>query len=665
MSSGKEDFDNTATPPREKHINPFFQPIALLIAAVIYLLVKPASILYKRAYEGRPFVHALGRIIALGAGILVGYQAGWYWEWSAASWVTSGVVTALAVYFYAWPALHAGVLRRLLRASADLWEAVNTADAPNHWFGSSDSWVSQLIMFASFLTVVGSVIYLFCNTMFTVHTAAITNWIAPFNWAIVAWPVAGFAGAIVGFGAGAIAWSLLSFLRLWLVAVVTGIAYAYAMHPLTDNLVASMTTGWPHAAADIVSGAAALANGVLYIAYLFPLAYLLLTYGCNWVKRILDNLFQRVYDEHETPYQTFYGHVTNLWTTYHLPTLAMLGMLMAGFHLHLHWGVIVGLNCLVGFAAYLILGKLFTSNGGNATIGVIVSLHAGAKVGFAYFAHGYYFGILGSLAAGALTAVLMFFVGFPLFYLAARLVLTVVVPIYKLGEPIAQVHKRMYSLFDQILSELWNAYDVTYFDDTDHRTVFLHTVNIAVAAGLAYGMMTLSRIAGFGDILAWSAVTVVTVFAYVLVGKWLVDAKDRHETPTGNKIVGRLVSLATGITAGAFAYWSVTYGVWTACGAALLSGLISAALTYGFIFPIAYVLVKAVGYAVREEKWLKHILCGAHGLAWRASANAWTTIKEYYQLIDRKVQPVIQSFADTWEDAKQKVRDAWEKNNRK
>jgi hypothetical protein len=655
-SAGAGDEGSGGTPPREKHIIPGLEPLIFLLAMCAFPFIKLYRVLRKYSYDLHPFSKTVGYVVSMGAGIATGYWTGWRLEWTAAWWIFSGVIAFGVTFLYGWPALYAGIIRNLGRAAEALWDAVDEGESNHNRYNRL--WVSELLMFLSYLAVIGGAAAVGLNAMSSAwqSTYHVNGWWFPF--ATVA---SLFVGALVGIGGGAIVWALLATFRMRFIAVATGVASVYALSSGTAGLVEHWLSSLPVAPAVVTSVvyAAYAIQFLLYIAYVFPLSYVVLAHGLQWVFDRLGDLLEKVYGESKTQYQTFFAQTINLWTTYHLAALSLLVWPLVGMSVSAYLTLPVAV--LIGFIAYVVLGEIFSKwDGGNALVGVIVSCHAAAKVGFAYFAHGYMFGVYGAVVAGLLTGVLMFVLGFPLVYLTARAILRFF-RVDSLGSLLDRVHKAIFDGVDTVVEEIAHAYDNTYSDTTSHREVFLQLVNIATAAAVGFGVHTGAGLLGFAPWLLWSSVAVLAGLSYVLVGKGLVVAQNKYEKPTGNKIVGNLVGLALGIVAGVFAFWSVAYGFWTACGIALVVGLFVAGITYSLVFPIAYVLLKVAGYIVREEKWLYPILTGIHNRVWNVCASTWQRAKEYYNMIDRSIQPILQSVKDTWESAMKRVRESWDR----
>ncbi len=661
MSSFDKDKGTAAdgSPDKEQpvRLNPFFEPFFAAFAALLFILVKPSVALRKHSYDIHPASRYFGYVIAMAAGIAGGYWAGWVKEWTVNWWIVTGVASWIATYYYLWPGLYAGPIRHLGTMSEKLWRVVDQSE--------SHSWVTGLLMAAGYVaTTVGAGI-LGWNTFTGVeHNVHIEMGL----WPIISWPVGLAVGAIVGFGVGALAWSLLAWGRMWFVAPVTGLAAVYVLSASTAAAVGHCLSGWPTVVAQSGTIAAYALEFVIYLAYLFPLAHVVLTHGFSWLGDLLHDLLERVYGDSRNEYRTFFAQSVNIWFAFHSASLSLLLWPLAGIAVSAT--VATAVACLVGFLAYVLIGRVLSRWEGNiALVGAAVSVHVAAKVGFAYYQLGYAFGLTGAVATAILAGVTTFFLAFPLLYDIARVVLTFT-QVYRLGALLDKVHEAVFNGVDRIADELVHAYDNTYEDTSAYRQIFLQVVNLAVAGGIGFGMYSLANLLGFAGGLAWTTTAALGLLSYILVGKGLVDARKSagyqgEYRLLGNRIVGWLVSIAVGVAIGAYAFSAVAFGFWTALAVAVAAGLLAAGFTFGMLFPVVYVLLKGISYVVRAEFWLHPLLVGLHDRVWTVFSHSWKRIAEYYNLFDRKLKPYMQAFSDQWEAAKQRVRDSWDRANKK
>lgn len=649
--------DGSTDDNKPVRLNPFFEPFFAVFAALLFILVKPSAALRKRSYDIHPLSKYFGYAIAMAAGIAGGYWAGWVQEWTANWWVLTGIASWLATFYYLWPAIYAGPIRHLFSTSEKLWNAVYDSER--------NSWVTSLLMGAGYLSVIAGTIAVGGSTLFSVeHRMHIELGF----WPIISWPVGLVAGAVLGLGVGALAWALLTSGRVMFIALATGAAAVYALSGTTAGYAGHYLTGWPEILVNSATIASYGLQFALYVAYLFPLAHVVLTHGLSWLSDLFGELLERVYGERYKEYGTFFGHVINVWFTFHAASLLLLVWPLAG--VAVSTTVATTVACVVGFLSYVLVGRMLARYHGNvALVGGAVSLHAAVKVGFAYFNHGYAFGLVGAIGTAALVAIATFFLAFPLLYDFARVLLTFT-RVYRLGVPLDKLHDAVFSGVDRIVDELVNAYDNTYDDTTTYRETFLQSVNLAVAGAIGFGMHTLANQLGFSEALTWVTTGGVSLLSYLLVGKGLLDARKSsgYEGESGwfgNRIVGWLASVGVGVAAGAYTFSAVAFGFWTALAVAVVVGLLAAGLNFSLLFPVLYVLFKGIAYVVRAEFWLHPLLTGLHSRLWTAFAQSWKRITEYYELFDRKLKPYMQAFSDQWEAAKQRVRDSWDRANRK
>lgn len=693
----------TGTPGGKKSMNIFAKIIAYCIAVPAVLINEGTRSLFRKTYTG-PINAIVGVLLALGVGIGTGYHFGWTADAATWKWVTFGVSSAVATFLYVWPLLYLSVFKFAFNASEKLWSHVNI-DARSGYYSRSENerknpaWFSKFLMFASYalLTVgglilawnvagviaasqatwgwVGTTLGVISVIVFAIVSIAIFFGIASlfrsggfafflflvacvvsfFMWGTVSamylWayhgltakPWVGFwgyvagmlPGLLVGGGAACILGAILHAARLRAIAVVTGVAATYYLSATTTAFVSSIPLGMFEIAAPALNYLALGLEVVLFVGFVFPLVHIFVTHALRKLADIFE-LFKEAYRD-ETPYRGFFMQVTNLAVTYGVAFHAVpFAIAAAGFALPA-WAVIA-LSVVGGFASYTLGGKLLNVTGPWPT-GLFASAAA------AVFAYGFF--TAGSFTAWAVAAVTLvgtFFVLYPLAYLLVRFLTQGWLGAW-LGEPLVNAHKRACSLIGDLFEQLFHCTELTYGDESKSAETFLHLFNLAALGGVAYGGWILfTGVLGFATWLAIFTLVILGTLSYLLVGKLLQK--------TGNSSVGVVAGLAGAIYVGAWAYASQPWG-WVV---AVIVGLVAAALTFAFVFPIFYLVLKAILNVVQQESWLNPALVNVHNRAWERFTSVWADFMKAYREVRDSMKGIRESVRKTYEEVAANVR---------
>lgn len=685
----------TGTPG--KNLNPFLKVLVYLFAVPAVLINESTKSLFRKTYTGA-VSSIVGVLLALGAGIGTGYHFGWTADVATWKWVGLGVTAAVLTFLYVWPLLYLSVFKFAFRSSEKLWSHVNI-EAKEYYRSyreegnvkTNPAWFSKFLMFIGYATLAVGGLMLAWNVAGAVAASQATwGWIGTvlgvisvvvlgiisialffgiaslfrsggfafvcfviacivgfFFWGAIssmylwayhgltaepwstAWGyVAGLLpGVIVGGAVSCILGAILYHARIRAIAVVTGAIATYYLAGTTSAFVSSIPLGMFEIVGPTLKYLAYGLEMLLFVGFVFPLAHIAISHGLRKLANILD-LMEVVYDEDRGGYREFFTQVLNIGVAIKLALLAPAAVALAGFALPL-WAVIL-VGIAIGFASYTLIGKLLNWTGawpaGVATAGAA-----------AVYAFGLSSGVL-AYVFGALAAVLTFVVLFPLAYLAVRFLIQGWLAAW-LRNPLVEAHKRACSLVGELFDNLFHAAELTYGDESKFKPTFLHLVNLAALVGVVWGgWVALTGVIGFATWLAVSTLVVASILSYLLIGKLFQKA--------GNPFVGVLAGIAGGIYVGAWAYASQPWGLVVA----IIVGLVAAALTFGLVFPVAYVVLKAILNVVSQESWLNPLLTGAHDRAWARFTSVWDDFVTAYKNVRESLSGITTSIKRQYDE---------------
>lgn len=675
-----------------KVTNPFAKILMYFVAIVLVGPIEGTKTLFRRTYsENDDIVPAIiGVLAALASGIGIGYHLGWHLDAPTWKWLVYGLGAAAGTFFYAWPALYLVILKWPFRLSERLWKHVNIDGEDSHppaWFSQfliGTAYVGSVLigLYAAYQTDIyvqahqagwwwlGALLGIFAAILAVIVVVAILSAAGSLSrgfaffvfalmagatwwfWGIISilvigawhsltgddWGAWGYVAGVIpaliaGIASGAIAWTIVSMTRLRLVALLTGVGTVYALAPTTAKTVAAIDPGNLAFVAPALPWVAYALEMLIFVGFLFPIAHIAITHGLKRLANIAE-LMEEVYGD-RTPYRGFFAQVLNLTI---LAAVVYFGPGLIADHLGVStYYYVIGITILAACASYLALGSLLTASG-SWPVGVA----AAGAAGWATF-NVVGFGLFGSLACAAAAAVLTFVVAFPLVYLGARLVLRPLLASW-LAEPLVRFHRAAVDVVADLFESFFEASQRTYGDRTPYRSVFLHTVNLAMAVGVAFGAWHLTSVTlAFAVWLAAAITVLATLLSYLLAGKFLLK--------TGNPVIGVIAGVAGGIFVGSFAHAAQDYGYWVSVPV----GLVAAALTYGLVFPIAYLIVRAIINITSPERWLEPALAGAHGWCWTRFTSVWEDFKSVYRRVRDSIKPFWESLKATYEEVRQNV----------
>lgn len=455
------------------------------------------------------------------------------------------------------------------------------------------------------------------------------------NWGYV---VGGLVGIIAGAITAGISGTLLSQLKVRIIAVATSAAATYALIPWTAQTVAGVDLGAFSVAAPALPWVASALEFFLIIGYAFPLAHIVISHGLKRLANVLD-LMDSVYGEKTGGYREFFLSVLTLAATvaaaWFGPSLAVA---YGGFESA--W-LIYGATAVGTLLVYTLGGKLILRIG-TWPLGVAAAGYAGLEAYTYYIAGAYPFGWVGGAAAGVASGVVTFVVGFPLVYLAVRCATQSWLGA-ALREPLLNMHKRVSKGIVDLVDELFSAARHTYNDNTPYRDTFLQLANLVASAGITYGAWIGSAYFGFALWLSVLATVVTAVASYTIVGQVFKTQ--------GNGLVGFLVAVVGGIFAGIMVHGAQPYGFWLS----IPGGVLGAALTAGAVFPWAYLLLRAVLNVVAQEQWLRPALVNTHEAVWSRFANLRRDFLVTYRQVRDSINKLKDDFYRSYEQIRSQI----------
>lgn len=601
----------------EKPLPGWLKAIALPIAAIVYLFREPAVQLKRLVYDGRTggLWQILGIIVALAAGIGLGYQLGWQHDVSTVKWVISSVAATLATYFYIWPAAVHVLLKRLFTVSEKLWSYVES-DPGAYRRGKTKTnpvWFTHVLFFLVGAAIVLGAINLGWTVLTVIH--------AKMAMGFFGYIVGGVAGLILGVIVGSGSFALLHSVKLPFAAALIGAGTIYLARGLTQTYLPTSAFGFDF------TGVVYAIEGALWMAYIFPLAHITISRGFSFVWDLVDDLCKAIYNEEKGGYREFSLQVTNVGVTY------AAFQLVAGYAPTLGFGALAVYSAasLAALVAYIIVGKVLTEIG-NGIVGFA------ASAGAAYLTFGYastYGGLVVGLLGGALAAALTGFLLFPAAYWLVRLVAKPLLSSW-LRNPLVTIHK--------VLSdELLHAFDRTYSDpNKNYVSLFSQLASLTATVAAYFGAVLLAGVLELGTILTFGLVGVLVLAAYLTFGK----LARRY----GNGLVAALLSIGAAVFVGAHVYALPDYGtLWYAIPA----GIAAIVGTVFVAFPVAYVIAKALLTGIKADVWLKAIVVGAFDTVESVFSTIWQAIVENYKAIKATIDPLFtdfnRAFKQAWE----------------
>lgn len=604
--------------------------VMIFFAIPIMAVVESARGLCRRTYaEGGPLSGFLGVLVALAAGIGIGYYEGWVNNWGWAAWLTSGVAATVATFIYGWPLFNLGVVRPARRVSEELWKAVPQRD---HWFTD----LLKLVARVAVLGIAGWQAWDAGHGAFASLTANGWGFFAYIG--ALAWAV--FIGVVVA----SFSWTIFT-TSVYGIAVGSGLLLSWGLLPTYSALLAPFeltTPAWTYGTAAV--------GFALWTAYVFPLLHVVASHGLRVVRDLGRKVYTNAYEKTIGGYEGVFTQLVNIWTAYHLATLSVVLCGLAGFALSgwLAWTI----PSVVAVLSYLLVGQIYRAVG-NRGLGVVAAAH-GARWALYAMAG---FTLPWVIGVAALAAVLTFYVAYPLAYVVVRFVAQFVLN-NKVAGALVTAHDKACDAAKQLVKEVARARKITYGDESWFAKMFLHLVNLATLLPVWFYSTHFFAALGLTTWLAWALEGLALVLSYLLIGRLLDRSK--------NYVVGGLVSLVGAVLAGIFAFANQSYGLWVAIPAALLGGFLVAV----WLFPIAYVVARALvsfvdGIMPLFSKVVEPVVRNVHAFCWRGARGLWYEFRDAYRSVRDAFKPIWASLSQAWSDAWKSVKDTWESIKRR
>lgn len=606
----------------------------LLIAAIFYPFIEGARYLTTRAY----FRHWTNWLFCLPIGAFLSFAGAamsashFAANSSTFVWLLYGLGGLAATFFYLWPALYLAIVKPAWKLAELVWDAVQVVSkkhagpffsglvkflgllpgSSQAWHTVTEtrakSWVNNTLQG---LFVVGSG-YFGWKLGVIAHALVTSVLPATLGWAIV-WPLSFGAGLLAFLTVCGTLWTLVEYGKIPFIGATLGVGNTIAFAKPLAALGASLgLTGGLVYVAHAVSF-------VLFVAYAFPLAYIVLSGGfVKWLVDQIKPLAEKAYDDKDKDYRKFFHHVCNLAAT---AGISVAAYLICGT-LGLSFAVTVAVTAIAAVVAYLEVFDLIDHSAGTALIGTVASLYVMWLIGSNYVAAGYMGGLWGAVPTSLVLGLIFGSVVFPLAYLAVKAVLHGLKISY-LGKPLDAVHKQANEVARKVTRHLKKAYDSTYSDRTGYQAWFLHVCNFAFTAAAYFAAtyflgtgalgITLGVLAAFGT--------------YCLGGEFLTGWSG------GIRCVGSLTAIVAAIGTGAVIY-NGGYSLWIVIPTAMTAG----SLAYSLAFPLGYLGLRLIANPLFAS-WSSAILVKLHSFAWGFFEVFWDKFVVALDLIVKVLAP--------------------------
>jgi hypothetical protein len=447
--------------------------------------------------------------------------------------------------------------------------------------------------------------------------------------------------------------------------IYTGLAAVVAAGPYLAGFVSSSGLGFAFIAL------AWLVSFSLFIGYVFPLVNLVLSNEfLKWVAEKIEPICEKTYDGKETPFLHLFHQGLNVIVTGAL----CFGTYILGSALSLPLWATLPAVALVLFFAYNCVGKALDWSGGNYLLSAVLSIGAGIGVYQLYSAAHLLFGNYGGIFFGVVTSLASAFVIFPLLFLGLAWVATRSITsglTNACSSGLVRLHKGSYDkvfkptmkwcadVYETVTKWTYNAvkkvYEKGYNDSktANYQVMVLQIANVIAAFAVGYGLHFALRgfmtsHATFGVPLAWVTIVVGGGLSFLLVGKLLLRI--------GLEAVGAVVSMITGFVVGAYVAPLTAYGV--ALGAGV--GLVAAAITYVFAFPLVFIGVRFIANPIFTP-WLKPLLNGIYEFGWKRFGKVWDAFMRSFTRFMNFLKPYFNWFIVLVAAGWKKVAAAWDR----
>ncbi|MBC7996804.1 MAG: hypothetical protein IAF58_02610 [Leptolyngbya sp.] len=616
-AGGEKPENHNSDNPNAKPIAGWLKVIAMFFAGIIYVLREPALQLKSRVYDLKkegPFWVLSGLLVSLAAGIGLGYQLGWQYDYDAVRWVFAGLVGALATYFYAWPAVVHLFLKGYIRLSKKVWKYLDFNLDPFKPMKAED-WLSQTVYHAIGVLTIGFGILSFWFVMTFIHAQLAIGF--------AGYLFGGLAGLLVGVGSGFLGMGLLNFAQLPWCATVIGAALIYFLRSFTQQYLPTEAFGFN------ITGLIYALELALWAGFIYPLLHIALT-------RIFTRFFvwlretnHYVYHQPKGGYREFFLQLANIATA-----IAVFFFISVKFApiLAVSAGALYTIASVASLFVYVVFGKAL-----NFLDNSFLSLVSSLMGGYCAYQYVLTFQIIHSsewaFAAGFVVFFLSMIALFPIAYVALKVVFQPLLSSW-LRDPLVNMH-------DVLSKELANSYDNTYKDkNEDYIALFSQTVSfVATIAAFIGSSILLTQFLDLNLIMSILLEIVIVISAYLTFGKLV----RRFKTTLISRFFATVIAIFLGTQTYAFSsFHHISYVI----------GAISFILTLWIVFPVIYVLLKTLILTFRADYLLRFFVKLFDRIE-TTFERLWTAILENYAAIKATLDPMFENFSrafkESWE----------------
>ncbi len=633
--------------------NPFLKFLMIIAALTVMPVYELGKALSKEAYKGWKgiFVGLLGFGAGIAGGIGAAELVGWHYNLSVLLWMPAGLVGFLLTTFIVWPAFYLylakpawnfgewvldrakdfskGVLApvadgfvnvlKYLPGAGLFWNTVKSEEkktAKAHRLVTSLFYIAGfgLSLYTGYL--VYSLLLPLVPAWFTGLPQAAAGFVAIVSWAISF----GILNRFNEYG------------KQSYQAVAASIVGVYFLAPLTASLVA----GWGLGTAGLWGVYAV--EFLLGVAYVFSGFYALLLGGflkavLQGIKKLLDS----TYDEEDKDYRKFFHQVVNILVAGGVGYLGYL--LVAALSLPFALGVVA--FAIAAFISYAIGFEVIDHSGGNAMLSGLASATAGGFAVYGTLASGW-----GTIIGCAIAAAVgVFVLVFPLFYQLIRVLTSGFAT--GAGKALTSPQEACEKGLRKVSDKIGDLCKLAYEDKSKYRDLFLHLTNIAIVVFALFNATPfVSGFLGMTGILYFVVAAIGAYLVYLLLGKALIG----FDTDA----VGLIAGVAAGVYVG-----NVAWGVNPSWLVAVPSGIIAFIAASALVFPVLYVIVKAIANPLLTG-WLEPLVTGLYKFVWSTFEGLWNGFVAVYKVVFNFIAPwfgwFFRGIAAIWNS----IREAWE-----
>ena len=574
----------------------------------------------------------IGGILAFLAAGYTGYHLGWVSNWSAWTWVPSGVGAWFATYCYLWPLFYLFPVKPAFKLASLGWDGLERVTKPyaERFFGgivsalgkvlpgSGNAWKKVNDKKENWVTKIVGVLSYFGSGATGVYAGyKVYAVIAAASSSVVFGTTTGvFCGLLTALLAISLFWQCIEYGKLNFIAIglATGLDLIYQQKVLALASLLHIEGVYVY-----VLNAALL---LTFVAYAFPLAHLALSGGfIKWVIEQLKPINKETYDDHEKDYAKFFHNVMTLSLTavalfYAVGWLVSVGMPIWAF---------TAMAAVLLLVSYLWIYELLDNGGGNFFLGAGISVYAGYKLGACYVALGLTGGLWIAIPLGIVSALLFGYTAFPIAYVLLKRT-SLKTGLTKAGVALEKFHTSVEEKAKKVAEKLWTVYDNSYRDRSGYQVWFWHATNIAIAVLLALSLPVLGakvHIAWLATVLCSITAQVVTgLLSYLLVGKFL------QKSNIGNEFLGGVSSLALAVW-----FCSVAVATGSSTLVTVLIGCLAWVVGVGLLFPAVYIAFRYPAKYVLAS-WSTKLLVTVYDFAWSLFSVVWEQVLRVYRVVD-------------------------------